>query len=160
MTDNRPYLRFDEIKAELTWRDIFKAFGILDTFKQTGDAFTGPCPLPQHQHGDHPNQQGFKADHRRGYGLYRCWGDCKDTPHGQGDVVNFVRAMTGLDNEHVRFWFAEHFGDRLTTKKPRQRPEKKQAKPVAAVKLPPEHPQPDQLEDELLHQYFDRWLPK
>jgi hypothetical protein len=32
-------------------------------------------------------------------------------------VIEFVKAMTGLDNAHVRFWFAEKFSDRLSLEK-------------------------------------------
>jgi DNA primase len=71
------------------------------------------CPFPCHSHGPSPNPEQFKINFKDGLWLWHCFGDCQRG----GDVVEFVKMMTGYDNSHVRFWFAEKFGDRLTVKK-------------------------------------------
>jgi DNA primase len=47
--------------------------------------------------------------------LWHCFGDCQRG----GDVIELVKELTSYDNAHVRFWFHEHFGERLSGKKSR-----------------------------------------
>jgi DNA primase len=56
----------------------------------------------------------FKINCKDEVWLWHCFGDCQRG----GDVIELVKAVTGYDNTHVRFWFAEKFGDRLTLGKP------------------------------------------
>lgn len=127
---SRPYVDFQELKQVVPLEHVLEVFGILDRFVRTGHTLTGVCPLPQHQHSMHPNPQQFKIDCHKN--LFFCHGDCKRG----GDVVEFVKLMTGLDNSHVRFWFAEQeeLRTRLTLTKPRQsserQPPKKEARDV------------------------------
>jgi DNA primase len=113
MSVQRPYVSFAEVKEKVTIPDVLQAFGITDRFTQKGSTLTGVCPFPSHQHGPSPNPEQFKINCREGIWLFHCFGDC----NRGGDVVEFTKAMTGFDNGHVRFWFAEKFGDRLTAKK-------------------------------------------
>ncbi len=114
---DRPYVSFAEVKAKVTIPDAMEVLGIRDQFTEKIGVLSGVCPLPQHQHGPRPNNQQFKADAKKGRWLYKCFGDCAMHDHGGGDVIAFVKAMTQTDDAHVRFWFAERFGDRLTLKK-------------------------------------------
>ena len=113
MSDKRPYVSFAEVKDKVTIPDVLQAFGIADRFTRKGNTLTGVCPFPSHKHGPSPNPEQFKINCRDGIWLFHCFGDC----NRGGDVVEFTKAMSGYDNGHVRFWFAEKFGDRLSAKK-------------------------------------------
>lgn len=113
MSEQRPYVSFAEVKRKVTLPEVFRVLGIADSFTRKGDTLSGLCPLPSHQHGPRPNPEQFKVNEKDGIFLWHCFGDCQRG----GDVVEFVKAMTGFDNAHVRFWFAEKFGARLTAKK-------------------------------------------
>jgi DNA primase len=113
MSEQRPYVSFAEVKRKVTLPEVFRVLGIDDRFTRKGDTLSGLCPLPSHQHGPRPNPEQFKVNEKDGVFLWHCFGDCQRG----GDVVEFVKAMTGYDNAHVRFWFAEKFGERLTGKK-------------------------------------------
>lgn len=114
-SDNRAYISFGEVKATVTIPEALEVLGLADRFTRKGDTLTGICPLPEHIHGPRPNPNQFKINQKRGLWLWRCFGDCDRG----GDVIELVKAVTGYDDAHVRFWFAEHFGDRLSQKKPK-----------------------------------------
>lgn len=139
MSEQRPYVSFAEVKQKVTLPEVFQVLGIADRFTRKGDTLSGLCPLPSHQHGPRPNPEQFKVNEKDGVFLWHCFGDCQRG----GDVVEFVKAMTGYDNAHVRFWFAEKFGDRLTAKKTNgkkgkavadEKGDEKAAAPAAPVK--------------------------
>lgn len=105
----RPFVSFADVKERISIPDVLVILGIADQFVRKGAKLCGVCPLPGHQHGPQPNPEQFKIDCKKGIWLWHCFGDC-----GRGgDVVELVKAITGYDNSHVRFWFAEHFADRL-----------------------------------------------
>ena len=116
----RPYVSFVEVKEKVPIPDALLVLGLREQFTERKGTLTGVCPLPRHQHGPHPNPEQFKISRKEGLWLWHCFGDCQMG----GDVVNLVKELTGFDNSHVRFWFAEHFGDRLT-----QQQRKRDAKP-------------------------------
>lgn len=111
---NRPYVSFEEVKQKIPIKDVLQALGIAERFTNKNGTLTGICPLPTHQHGPNPNPEQFKINQREGLWLWHCFGDCQRG----GDVIELVKAITGYDNSHVRFWFAEHFSDRLTLRQP------------------------------------------
>ena len=142
----RPYVNFSEVKERIPIPDALAVLGLAERFDRKGDTLSGVCPLPGHKHGPHPNPEQFKINRREGVWLWHCFGDCQRG----GDVVELVKAMTSYDNAHVRFWFAEHFGDRLSIGKNNgskpvekdtarvSREETTQAAPVARPNLPEE----------------------
>lgn len=112
--NERPYVSFPEVKERVSIPDALDKLGLLDQFARKGETLTGVCPLPEHQHGPRPNARQFKVNRRDGLWLFHCFGDC-----GRGgDVIELVKSITGHDDAHVRFWFADNFGDRLSAKKP------------------------------------------
>lgn len=113
MSEKRPFISFAEVKEKVSLPDVLQAFGIAGQFTRKGDTLSGVCPFPCHNHGPSPNPEQFKINFKDGLWLWHCFGDCQRG----GDVVEFVKTMTGYDNSHVRFWFAEKFTDRLTAKK-------------------------------------------
>ena len=112
---DRPYISFAEVKEKIPIPEVLAKLGVADAFARQGDVLAGVCPLPSHQHGPSPNEEQFKINRKKGVWLWHCFGDCQKG----GDVIELVKEMTGFDHAHVRFWFAEHFGDRLTLIKPR-----------------------------------------
>ena len=118
MSTERPFVSFAEVKAKVSIPDILDAFGITRQFTRKADHLVGACPLPQHKHGPRPNTEQFKIDRKNGTWLYKCFGDCNGKPGGAGDVIEFAKAMTSLSDAHVRFWFVEKFGERLSSAKP------------------------------------------
>jgi DNA primase len=124
----RPYVSFTEVKNKVSIPDVLNVLGIADRFQRKNDLLTGVCPLPSHQHGPSPNAEQFKINRKDGLWLWHCFGDCQKG----GDVIELVKQMTGYDDSHVRFWFAEKFGDRLTLSKPKgERKTEKPADPSA-----------------------------
>jgi DNA primase len=133
----RPYVSFAEVKQKVPIPDVLEVLGIAERFQRKNDLLTGVCPLPGHQHGPSPNPEQFKINRKDGIWLWHCFGDCQRG----GDVIELVKEMTGFDDAHVRFWFAERFADRLTLKRPRE--EKKARKETAtkdSAKDSPEKP--------------------
>jgi DNA primase len=111
----RPYVSFAEVKEKVPIPEALDALGLSGRFQRKGGVITGVCPLPAHKHGPSPNPEQFKINRRDGTWLWHCFGDCQRG----GDVVELVKEITGYDDAHVRFWFAEKFGDRLTLAKPK-----------------------------------------
>jgi DNA primase len=111
----RPYVSFAEVKEKVSIPDVLDALGIADRFQRKNDLLTGFCPLPSHKHGPSPNTEQFKINRKNGVWLWHCFGDCQKG----GDVIELVKGITGFDDAHVRFWFAEKFGDRLSLSKPK-----------------------------------------
>ena len=111
----RPFVNFKEIKERIRFADVLQVLGLTEQFKKAGDGLMGVCPLPTHTHGPMPNPEQFKIGHKDGVDVWHCFGDCQRG----GDVIEFVKAMTGYDNSHVRLWFAEAFPDRLSLAKPK-----------------------------------------
>lgn len=106
----RPYVSFDEVKAKVPIPDVLQVLGLADRFEKRNGALVGVCPFPSHIHGPSPNGEQFRINLVDGsLWMFRCWGDCQAC----GNVIQFVMRFTGLSAEHVRFWFAQHFGDRL-----------------------------------------------
>lgn len=128
MSAQRPYVSFAEVKERVSIPDVLEIMGIAHKFTGKGDHLSGICPLPQHHHGPRPNAEQFKIDRKNGTWLYKCFGDCNGKAGGAGDVIAFVKAMTGLTDAHVRFWFAEKFGDRLSDGKPNLQSRKSETK--------------------------------
>jgi DNA primase len=107
---DRPFISFVEVKEKVPIPDALAALGILDRFHQHGEKLSGVCPSKGHAHGPRPNPQQWKANKNgQGLWLWHCFG-CK----AGGDVVELVKQVTGYDNSHVRFFFHDHFKERLS----------------------------------------------
>ncbi len=115
---DRPYISFAECKQKISIAEVLEKLGLTD-FQITANQISGVCPLPSHEHGPRPNPQQFKAHPKDGVWLWRCFSP--ECGRG-GDIIELVKAITDFDNEHVRFWFADHFGERLTLAKPDKPP--------------------------------------
>ena len=112
MTSQRPWVDFQEVKRVVSIEDCLEALGIRDQFTKRGPTLSGICPAKDHLHGPSPNNQQWKGDCEKSE--WYCHGDCKRG----GDVVELAKAVLGLDNEHIRFFFWESFSDKLSLGKP------------------------------------------
>jgi DNA primase len=116
---SRIWISFDEVKARLSIRETMEALGIpLERYTPgPNGVLTGPCPLPGHPIGDpnHRNTRQFRVDNRDGIDVFKCFSsDC----NAGGSVIQFAMQMLGRDEAHVRYFFADHFGDRLKGRPP------------------------------------------
>lgn len=138
MAQQRPYVVFKQIKERIRIAEVLKVLGLEERFKKAGDGLMGVCPIPSHIHGPMPNPEQFKIGRKDGTDVWHCFGDCQRG----GDVIEFVKAMTGYDNAHVRLWFAEHFAERLDLKKSKEaKPEPAQPSAIPApTSSPPAAP--------------------
>lgn len=149
----RPYVSFTEVREKVPLPAVLDALNVTGVTKRGTDKWRGICPLPSHPTGPNRNDTQFTMDTNKGVWLYRCWGDCQRA----GDVIDFAKAMTGYDDKKIRFWFAEHFADRLSLTKPKATPpaptkkvcdapakdtSQTAAKSTPSVANPPSKPQP------------------
>ena len=127
---DRPFVDFREVKAHISIPEVLDVLGIREQFTEKEGVLTGVCPFPDHSHGPKPNRSQFKINQKDGVWLWHCFGDCQ----AGGDVIELVKRCQGLSNEHVRFWFAEHFADRLTLKKGKDKGRGEQAEEKSVEK--------------------------
>ncbi|MHB9080379.1 MAG: toprim domain-containing protein [Pirellulaceae bacterium] len=121
----RPYVDFREVKQKISIPEALEALGLGRDFVERNGVLTGVCPI--HTHGPQPNDQQFKINKRGETWLWHCFGDCQRG----GDVIELVKSIKNLSDEHVRFWFAEHFGERLSCRKPKRNQKVLPASPQA-----------------------------
>ena len=112
---DRPWVSFDEIKDTIELPDVLEKLGVsLADVVRKGDKLTMPCPIHEHDHGPQPNKSVFKARKKGERWEWYCDGN------RGGSIVDLVKLVEKLDLAHARLWFAEHFGERLTAKRPKE----------------------------------------
>ena len=75
----KPFVDFREVRSRITMEQVLSHYGVLDSFKRTGDRLSGPCPI---HGGSNPTQ--FRVDTEKN--LWNCFSECK---HG-GNVLDFI----------------------------------------------------------------------
>jgi hypothetical protein len=81
---------------------------------------------------NHRNVRQFRIDHKDGIDLFRCFAsDCL----AGGTVVQFAMEMLDRDAAHVRYFFADHWGDRLTGKPPSRPAQPAKKEPCEEAKV-------------------------
>jgi DNA primase len=75
----KPFVDFREVRSRITMEQVLQHYGVLDSFKRTGDRLSGPCPIHV---GSNPTQ--FRVDTEKN--LWNCFSECK---HG-GNVLDFI----------------------------------------------------------------------
>jgi DNA primase len=75
----KPFVDFRDIRARITMEQVLEHYGVLHTFKRTGDRLSGPCPI---HGGSNPSQ--FRVDTEKN--LWNCFSECK---HG-GNTLDFI----------------------------------------------------------------------
>ncbi len=129
MSDNGTvHVDFQTVKARVSIPDALRELDLLDQFTVREHSVSGVCPVPTHEHNPvRPNPQQFKADDKKGTWLWKCFSP--ECGLG-GDVIELVKQVTGLSNQHVRLWFWDRFSSRLSSDgndKPKKKAKQKKA---------------------------------
>jgi len=75
----KPFVDFRDIRSRITMEQVLEHYGVLHTFKRTGDRLSGPCPI---HGGTNPSQ--FRVDTEKN--VWNCFSECK---HG-GNTLDFI----------------------------------------------------------------------
>ena len=75
----KPFVDFRDIRARITMEQVLEHYGVLHTFKRTGNRLSGPCPI---HGGSNPSQ--FRVDTDKN--IWNCFSECK---HG-GNTLDFI----------------------------------------------------------------------
>jgi DNA primase len=76
------FVDFKAVKAAVTMEALLEHYGLLDSFKRSGDSLSGPCPIHK---GSNPTQ--FRVSISKN--VWHCFSECK---HG-GNVLDFISKM-------------------------------------------------------------------
>ena len=76
------FVNFRAVKAAITMEQILEHYALLDSFKRSGDSFSGPCPIHK---GSNPTQ--FRVSISKN--VWNCFSECK---HG-GNTLDFISRM-------------------------------------------------------------------
>ncbi len=76
------FVDFRAVKAAITMEQVLDHYGLLDQFKRSADALSGPCPIHK---GSNPTQ--FRVSISKN--IWNCFSECK---HG-GNVLDFIARM-------------------------------------------------------------------
>lgn len=80
------FVDFKQVKAHVSILQVLEHYNLIDTFKQTGDRLSGPCPL---HNGNNPTA--FRVSISKN--CFNCFGRC-----GRGgNVIDFVALKEGID---------------------------------------------------------------
>src|SRR6185369_2310010 len=75
----KPFVDFRAIRARITMEQVLRHYGVIETFKRSGNRLSGPCPI---HGGSNPTQ--FRVDTDKN--LWNCFSECQ---HG-GNVLDFI----------------------------------------------------------------------
>lgn len=94
----KPFVDFREVRSRITMEKVLEHYGVLDTFKRTGDRLSGPCPI---HGGTNPSQ--FRVDTTKN--LWNCFSECK----GGGNVLDFIAKKEALSIHEAALKACEWF---------------------------------------------------
>ena len=75
----KPFVDFRAIRGRITMEQVLEHYGVLHTFKRSGNRLSGPCPI---HGGSNPTQ--FRVETEKS--IWNCFSECK---HG-GNVLDFI----------------------------------------------------------------------
>jgi DNA primase len=76
------FVDFRAVKAAITMEQVLERYGLMDSFKRSGDSLSGPCPIHK---GSNPTQ--FRVSLSKN--VWNCFSECK---HG-GNTLDFIARM-------------------------------------------------------------------
>src|SRR5271154_233543 len=79
------FVDFKAVKSALGIERVLEHYGLLDTFKRSGDSLSGPCPIHK---GSNPTQ--FRVSLSKN--VWNCFSECK---HG-GNTLDFIAKMENV----------------------------------------------------------------
>jgi DNA primase len=79
------FVDFKAVKSAITMEQVLRHYKLFDTFKQSGDSLSGPCPIHK---GSNPTQ--FRVSISKN--VWNCFSECK---HG-GNTLDFIARMDNV----------------------------------------------------------------
>jgi DNA primase len=95
----KPFVDFRDIRSRITMEQVLEHYGVLHTFKRTGDRLSGPCPIHK---GSNPSQ--FRVETEKN--VWHCFSECK---HG-GNTLDFIAKMEDILIHDAAIKACEWFG--------------------------------------------------
>jgi DNA primase len=95
----KPFVDFRAIRGRITMEQVLEHYGVLSTFKRSGNRLSGPCPI---HGGSNPTQ--FRVELEKN--IWNCFSECK---HG-GNVLDFVAKKEGVSIHEAAIKACEWFG--------------------------------------------------
>ena len=115
------FVDFKAVKAAVSILQVLERYGIADSFKQSGDSLSGPCPLHD---GQNPTQFRVSIDKN----CWRCFGRCD----AGGNVLEFVSKKEGVSLREAALMLCEWFDLPLAEKPGGSRKNERQKAPPDA----------------------------
>jgi DNA primase len=94
----KPFVDFRDIRSRITTEQVLEHYGVLHTFKRTGDRLSGPCPI---HGGSNPSQ--FRVDTEKN--VWNCFSECK---HG-GNTLDFIARKENISIHDAALTACEWF---------------------------------------------------
>lgn len=106
-----PFVDFKQVKAAVNIRQVLERYQLFDTFRQTGDRLSGPCPI---HNGKNPTS--FRVSLSKN--CFNCFGSC-----GRGgNVIDFVALKEGVSFRDAALLLQEWFMGRPPSASHRRTP--------------------------------------
>jgi len=93
------FIDFKAVKSALTMERVLEHYGLLDSFKRSGDSLSGPCPIHK---GSNPTQ--FRVSISKN--VWNCFSECK---HG-GNTLDFIARKENVTIHAAAMKAIEWFG--------------------------------------------------
>ena len=124
------FINFKAVKEAITMEQILEHYGLMDTFKRSGDSLSGPCPI---HGGSNPTQ--FRVSTAKN--VWNCFSECK---HG-GNVLDFIAKKENVSIHAAALKAIEWFHlDPEEMKADREQDEGEQAEAPQPESAPPPQP--------------------
>jgi len=94
----KPFVDFRDIRTRITMEQVLEHYGVLPTFKRTGNRLSGPCPI---HGGSNPSQ--FRVDTEKN--IWNCFSECK---HG-GNTLDFIARKENISIHEAAIRACEWF---------------------------------------------------
>src|SRR5579862_6825023 len=92
------FVDYKAVKAAVSITQILEHYGLLNSFRRSGDSYSGSCPL---HNGDNPTQ--FRVSISKN--CWNCFGKCKRG----GNVIDFVSLKDGVGFREAALRIQEWF---------------------------------------------------
>jgi DNA primase len=93
------FVDFKAVKSAITMERVLEHYGLMDSFKRSGDSLSGPCPIHK---GSNPTQ--FRVSISKN--VWNCFSECK---HG-GNTLDFISRMDNITIHAAALKAIEWFG--------------------------------------------------
>ncbi len=125
----KPFVDFRDISSRITMEQVLEHYGVLGTFKRSGQNLSGPCPIHKGT-----NKTQFRVDTDKH--IWHCFSECK---HG-GNTLDFICKMEDCSIHDAVLKACEWFNipiDEVKTSSGEDEPHEKATAPKSATKSKP-----------------------